>query len=193
MDVRTHADDAAALLDALDAAPAVVIGRSQGGEIALDLALRYPDRVRALALLEGGGLALGEAARRWLAALDEQVFAAAAAGMETVAPAMLGSVLGEGGWEALPEPVRRVFSENAPAIVAEHRGGLGDVTLEQLGAIAQPALVVAAEDSPPELAEVSEILASALPSGRLVHVSGGHLIDPAHAAVLAFVDEVLAG
>ena len=53
--VHQHADDAAALIDALAAAPAIVIGRSYGGEIAVDLALRYPDRVRALALLEGGG------------------------------------------------------------------------------------------------------------------------------------------
>ena len=59
--VHQHTDDAAALLQALDAAPAIVIGRSQGGEIAVDLALRYPEHVRALALLEGGGLALGDA------------------------------------------------------------------------------------------------------------------------------------
>ena len=70
-DVHQHADDAAALIDALAAAPAIVIGRSQGGEIAVDLALRYPDRVRALALLEGGGLTLSEALRRWDGELDE--------------------------------------------------------------------------------------------------------------------------
>ena len=45
--VRQHTDDAAALLDALGATPAIVNGRSYGGAIALDLALRYPDRVRA--------------------------------------------------------------------------------------------------------------------------------------------------
>ena len=50
--VREHADDAAALLDALAAIPAIVIGRSYGGTVASDLALRYPDRVRALVLLE---------------------------------------------------------------------------------------------------------------------------------------------
>jgi esterase len=52
-DVHQHTDDAAALIEALEAAPAVVIGRSYGGNVALELALRYPDRVRALALLEG--------------------------------------------------------------------------------------------------------------------------------------------
>jgi pimeloyl-ACP methyl ester carboxylesterase len=43
--VAEQADDAAALLDALAAAPAVVIGRSYGGAVAIELALRYPDRV----------------------------------------------------------------------------------------------------------------------------------------------------
>jgi pimeloyl-ACP methyl ester carboxylesterase len=71
-DVHLHADDAAALIDALAAAPAIVVGRSAGGEIAVDLALRYPDSIRALALLEGGGLTLGEAAMQWIAAVDEQ-------------------------------------------------------------------------------------------------------------------------
>src|SRR5262245_40066792 len=48
--VAEHADDAAALLECLSATPAVVIGRSYGGEVALDLALRFPERVRALVL-----------------------------------------------------------------------------------------------------------------------------------------------
>jgi esterase len=191
-DVRQHADDAAALLDALAAAPAIVIGRSQGGEIAVDLALGYPDSVRALALLEGGGLSLGEGARRWLAELDEQVFAAAEADMDSVGRTMLASVLGPGGWEELPEPVRRMFTDNGPAIVAEHRGGLLDVRPEELGRIGRPTLLVAARDSPPVLAEATRLLAEAMPSARVEWVEGGHLIDPAHPAVLAFVDEVLA-
>src|SRR5215510_99155 len=56
--VPEHADDAATLLDALHATPAAVIGRSYGGEVAIDLALRYPDRVRALVLLEHAILSL---------------------------------------------------------------------------------------------------------------------------------------
>ena len=59
--VHQHADDAAALIEALGAAPAIVIGRSYGGETAIDLALRYPDRVRALALLEAAVLSMSDA------------------------------------------------------------------------------------------------------------------------------------
>jgi len=191
-DVHQHADDAAALIDALAAAPAIVIGRSQGGEIAVDLALRYADRVRALALLEGGALSLGDAAARWLADLDEQVFAAAEADMGTVGRTMLTSVLGDGVWEQLPEPVQELFTDNGPAIVAEHRGGLLDVSAEQLGTILHPTLLVAAKSSPPALSEVTDLMAAAMPSATVAWVDGGHLIDPAHPAVLGFVDEVLA-
>ncbi len=41
-----HADDAAALLDALDLGPATVLGVSSGAVIALDLAARHPAAVR---------------------------------------------------------------------------------------------------------------------------------------------------
>lgn len=47
-----HARDAAALLNALDASPATVVGWSGGGVIALDLAASFPDCVEALVLAE---------------------------------------------------------------------------------------------------------------------------------------------
>jgi esterase len=191
-DVHLHADDAAALIDALAAVPAIVVGRSAGGEIAVDLALRYPDRVRALALLEGGGLTLGEAAMRWIADVDEQVFAAAEADMSTVAETLFRAVAGDGGWEGLPEAVREELAANGPAILADERNGYLDVSAELLGTIVQPTLLVAAEGSPPAFAEVTRLMAKAMPSARVEWVGGGHLIDPAHPAVLGFVDELLA-
>jgi pimeloyl-ACP methyl ester carboxylesterase len=188
--VHLHADDVAALIDALAAAPAIVIGRSAGGEIAVDLALRYPDRVRALALLEGGGLSLGEAAMRWIANVDEQVFAAAEADMSTVAETLFRAVAGDAGWEGLPETVKEELTGNSPAILADERNGYLDISAEQLGTIVQPTLLVAAKDSPPEFAEVTTLMAQVL-SARVEWVEGGHLINPAHPAVLSFVDELL--
>jgi pimeloyl-ACP methyl ester carboxylesterase len=50
--VGEQADDAAALINVLNIAPAVVFGASAGGLIALDLVIRYPQLVRACVLQE---------------------------------------------------------------------------------------------------------------------------------------------
>jgi len=191
--VHQQADDAAALIDALAAAPAIVVGRSYGGAVAIDLALRYPDRVRALVQLEGdGGLSLSEAAMREVAELEEQVFAAAEIDMDTVAETLVRSVLGDAGWEGLPEPAKEILTANGPAIVAELRGGYPDVTAAELGTIDQPTLLVGGKDSLLDYAEVMKLTAAAIPSARVEWVEGGHAINPAHPVVLAFVDDVLA-
>src|SRR3954471_23808387 len=51
-DPPRHTADAAALLERLDAAPAIVVGHSMGGVISLDLAIRHPELVRALVVVE---------------------------------------------------------------------------------------------------------------------------------------------
>jgi esterase len=188
--VHQQADDAAALIDALAAAPTTVIGRSYGVDIAIDLALRYPDRVRALVLLEGME-SLTETGRRWLADLEGRVLAAAEVDMRTVAETLHRNVLGDAIWEGWPEPAKQMFTANGPAIVAEFRGGFLDVSAEQLGTIAQPTLLVASKHSPPAFAKATKLMAAAMPSARIEWVEGGHLIHPAHPAVLGFVDEVV--
>lgn len=190
-DLRQQAEDAAALLEALDAAPAIVIGRSYGGEVAIELALRRPESVRALAVLEAGE-SLTEGGRRWLGELGERVEAAAAEDVGTVGELVLREVLGDEGWEQAPALLKDLFVGNGPAIAAEFRGGFLDVPLEELRRIDCPVLLVGAEDSPPVFAEAIELLAGTLPSAQVARVGGGHLIDPADPSVLAFVDEVAA-
>jgi pimeloyl-ACP methyl ester carboxylesterase len=52
--VQQHADDLVAVLDAYDLLAVHVCGMSMGGFIAIDLAVRYPDRIRSIVLVDGG-------------------------------------------------------------------------------------------------------------------------------------------
>ncbi len=52
--LEAHAADVARVLDHLNLESAVVVGHSMGGFVGLQAALAYPERVRALVLLDGG-------------------------------------------------------------------------------------------------------------------------------------------
>lgn len=198
VDLADHLNDAAALLDALSATPAVVIGRSTGGEIALALAHRFPGKVRALVLLEPAVLAMDPDGVIWAAQLRRSVLQAAAVNPASAAEAVLRTALGDQTWESLPPELQDVLAQASPAVLAEIRGrGLDlseeplDLSAEELSNISQPTLLVSAEDSPEVLRRVNDRLADALPRAEKVLVTGGHLIDPAHPAVLDFVAGVL--
>jgi len=89
--------------------------------------------------------------------------------------------------------------DGSPAVLAEIRGRGLDLSEdplvlsdEELAGIAQPTLLVSAEDSPDILGRVNDRLADALPNAEKVLVTGGHLIHPAHPSVLEFIDRILA-
>ncbi|NKX55646.1 alpha/beta fold hydrolase [Arthrobacter mobilis] len=195
VDLAEHVADAAALLDALAAVPAVVIGRSTGGLVALELARRFPDKVRALVLLEPAVFSLDPEAAAWAGELRQRVLQAAEEDPGSAAETVLREVLGDREWATFPEVVKTMLDDTSPAVLAEIRGrGLdlsaeaSALTGEELAGIGQPALVVSARDSPEALRRVTARLTEALPRSEAVLVDGGHLINPAHPAVLEFID-----
>jgi pimeloyl-ACP methyl ester carboxylesterase len=194
--VSEHADDAAALLDALDAAPAVIIGRSYGGTIAMNMAIRHAGHVRALASLEGDApRELAPATAVWIDGIAQRIRGVAERdGVDAVGEVLIDEIFGDGVWPQLPEQMRRILTENGAAILAELGGEWWlDADADALAGIQQPALLVGAADSLSELRQPTEALATAMPRARKVVVEGGHLIDPAAPEVIRFVREVLAG
>lgn len=191
--VEEHADDAAGLLRGLNAAPAVVIGRGYGAEIALDLVERYPGLVRALILLEPAILTLTAEAHSWEGALvDGVVLAAAAGGPEAGAESYYRRVLGDEDWEGLPEELRSTMLGNAPAVLAELKGGPSRPDEGALVQLHKPVLVVSSADSPPVFRAVDEVLADLVP-GAVHEVVLGSPADPGLPEVLGFLDGVLDG
>lgn len=192
--VAEHADDAAALLDALGAEPAIVIGRSYGGTVAADLAIRHPERVRAIVLLEPDAPpAMAPAAAAWIDRFTDRLLEVAASdGVDAVGRELIVGVAGEDAWHSFPEEWRQVLTGNGPAILAELRGEWWmDADREALEKIEQPALLVMAAESPPEFHEPIEALAGAIPGSRVVSVGGDHIIDPAAPEVVEFIEAVL--
>jgi esterase len=187
--VAGHADDAA-LLEALGAAPAAVVGRSYGGGVAIDLALRYPQRVRGLVLLEAAILSLSADALVWEASLRRRVLASAAEDVTTVGETFIRFVLGDATWEGFPVPIKQMFTDNGPAILAEVTGGFLRVDQAELGTIEVPILLVAAAHSPEAFRQVIDAMADAMPNSRKHTVEGGHLINPADPAVLRFLQDL---
>src|SRR5438309_9472500 len=157
--VLQHAEDAAALLQALDAVPAVVIGRSYGGETAVELALRHPAQVRALVLLEAALLTLDREAMQWAEELRAAVEDAAARDVSSVAETFLRRVLGDEQWGSFPDQLRQMFVNNSLAILAEFRGPWLEATAADLARIEVPTLLLAGEGSPPAFRRVTERMA----------------------------------
>jgi pimeloyl-ACP methyl ester carboxylesterase len=198
LDLDDHVADAVALLDHLKASPAVIVGRSTGGQIALGVASRHPDRVTALVLLEPALFTIDPNAADWAARLRATVLWDTAEDPAVAAEVVIRTALGDQDWEQLPAELRTMLSQTSPAVLAEMAGrGLDlsadplELTADDLAVIVQPTLLVSAEDSPRALRKINAALAEALPQAELVLVPGGHLINPGHPVVLEFLGRVL--
>ena len=190
--VVSNTADLLAVLDELGIERAAVVGASFGGRVALELALRAPQRVRALALL-----ASGLDAFEWSDALD--VFDAeetAALEREDVEDAVRANVrmwVTRRGRAADPAVVELVATMQRDAFAAQ----IGvdaefepndPPVAERLREIGVPALVLAGADDVEDFRRIGERLAAEMPNAEpLVVVEGA-----AHLPALERPDDVAA-
>ncbi len=191
------ADDAVGLLDHLAIGSAHVFGMSMGGMIAQDLALRYPQRVRALVL--GGTMAGGPNAVLAGPQLIQQWASTATLPLEQAIENGLHFLYSDEFIARNRDRLMQRALEMAhlqPPMQALQRQFMAVVqfnTYERLGEIKAPTLIIAGTDDKIVPAENSRILAEKIPGAELVELEGaghGFLAEKAaetNSTVLAFL------
>ncbi len=177
-----YADDAAALLEALDWAPALVVGVSFGGMVAQELALRHPALVSRLVLActsSGGAggasyplhelahLPLEEKARRMTALGDRRRDAA----WQAAHPAEFAALV-----EQALDRMRLGADEPGRAVGGRRQleARIGHDTYDRLGSLAIPTLVCGGIFDGVASPAALTALAAAIPGARLEFFQGGH-------------------
>jgi pimeloyl-ACP methyl ester carboxylesterase len=185
-DHNQHADDAAALLRALDAVPATVVGWSTGGTIALALAIRYPELVRHLVLQEPplfAGQSLSVSAVRHFVPI---LVLGTLGRRQQAAERFLRWTYSSGGtgYDRFPVVWREAARRNSTAIMVELAGGTGErvVTAALIGTIRHPATGLVGELTLPYLRRCTERIERLLPQMTVQTIPGGnhamHLDNP---------------
>jgi esterase len=181
--LSTHSADAAALLESLQAPPAVVVGTSSGALIALDLAVRRPDLVLAVIEHEGpwrftrhlptGSQVRTFATMGWFLLRGRHADAAEALLRPAYAYRDDGSA-----WDAFPEEWRRVGRENGKATLWDFLISIGNhPSAAELASIQVPVVCSYGSRSPDFMVRRTRSLAAAIPTARTHRIEGA-----AHAA-----------
>lgn len=200
--IADMADDARGLLDALGVPSAHVLGASMGGMIAQELALRWPQKVRALTLACttcGGPRSAGWDELCQRLDLVRELREMPAPDSELVQQQLSWMFSPE--FLANPTPAFQEFILSTLQYPAPLEGMKRQAeairrhdTWDRLPQIAAPTLVLAGAEDPLILAENSRILAERIPNAQLILYPrlrhGFNLEDPdrVHADILSFLE-----
>lgn len=192
--VEEQSEDAAALLEATGAGPAVVCGAGLGAVIALDLQLRHPGLVQAAVLVEPPLLALVPEATELLSADQRALEAVAGEGREALVRLYLSGGLGAlaAGVERFPAEATAPGRERPASVVAEIGAAAAwAMPILRLGDADPPPAVVVSPSTPPVLRAAAAALAARYGDEPLELDAGGaagpppHIADPAGLARIA--------
>lgn len=171
---ETHVADLAALIGALKAGPAHVVGLSYGGLLAAMLAVKEPKLVRTLTLAEPALFALLAESPDGKPILDEwnkgaeSMMAAMKAGDNMLATARLATVVTGTPFEKMPPSMRELLKDNARTLPLLFAGQQPLVNCEMLRAVKVPTLVVRGEHTPRMFAKINESVGRCIAGSRLV-------------------------
>lgn len=203
-----HVDDLAALLHAIDAVPAHLVGNSWGAFIALLSAIRHPDLVRTLVLEEPPVMPLfirtpprPQELVRLLISRPRTALALIGFGARVMSPAQKGfrrdedeqamltfvsGVLGSEVYEQLPNARKQQMRENLGALKAQLLGaGFPPLADDEVRGVRAPTLLLTGEHSPTLFLRLTDRLEELLPHAERVEIPGAsHLMHEQNAPAL---------
>lgn len=161
-----------------------VLAHSYGAAIALELALRWPQRVRSLTLFEPARFALLFHDAGSLAPRDEIVYVggrvarlARAGRLDEAAVLFVDYWSGTGAWRALDERQRAGVRACMPKVAAEFDAAFADRTpLQRFAALTMPVCLMRGDASPAPVRRIVDLLADLVPGAEVVDLPGlGHM------------------
>lgn len=179
--IAEHTADAAALIERLDAAPAVVVGTSVGATIAIDLARLRPDLVLAVVAHESPWhVTRHRPTIQQVAALSRMNWLATRRRYPEALAVFLRFAYtyrdGGSAWERFPEEWRQTASDNARPALADIRIAIGGYpSATQLAAVDRPVVCSCGERSAQTIVQVTHALAKTVPGAVFKQIPGvGH-------------------
>ena len=193
--IEEQSEDAAVLLESLDARPAVVCGAGLGAVIALDLLLRRPELLSGAVLIEPPVIGLVPEATE---ALSDDRLALEEAYRDRRADGAVGLYL-SGGLQVLSAEADRLPTsltadarERPPILFAELGCAAGwTMPLVRLAGAEVPSLIVTAPSTPPLISAAAEALAVRLSASATKDVETTH--GPPHIGAPGAVAELALG
>ncbi|HEY1916551.1 MAG TPA: alpha/beta hydrolase [Streptosporangiaceae bacterium] len=172
------ADDLLGLLDHLGVEQATLAGHSQGGFLSLRAALRAPERVKALVLIDTAAVAWPPETLAQMSGIRDRF---GDGDLAAAAPVLLGMLLGQ---PMIHQDWLQVWREQPQQRLADAVAvlmGVDDIST-RLGQITQPALVVHGEADQPIPLPLGQMLRAGLPAALdLIVIPGaGHTPSLTH-------------
>lgn len=194
LSLDAEAQRLAPLLDTGGASEGVhLLGHSYGGAVALQLALRWPQRVKSLTLYEPVRFAVLRDERDAAPWRDVRAFGRLVGGLalvghlEAAAECFIDYWSGNGAWARLPPARQQAIATRMPKVGADFEALFEDpVPLTAYRSLTMPVRLITGTTSPLPARRVAERLAQVLPAATLVRLQGlghmGPLEDPRRVA-----------
>lgn len=171
--------------------PLHLVGHSYGGAVALQLALRYPERVASLTLYEPAQFlllfaeGLKSSAAREIRGIALRIVDKARTpwGRHKAASIFIDYWSGSGAWRSIPLRRRRRFARLVPKVAAEF-GAIASsgITAADFAALDIPVRLISGSSTRQTASEVTRMLANVLPDVQHIEIPGmAHMAPCTHA------------